>query len=101
MKPDNIRRKELIEKIVAASGHRPGLRHRCKMLAWNFTIGLSYFLKRALDIFVSVIMLILLSPLFLITALAIYLEDPGPIFYTQVRVGKDGRHFDFYKFRTW
>jgi len=100
MKPDNIKRKERIEKIAAASGHRLGLRHRWKMLAWNFTVGFSYFLKRTLDIVVSLVMLVLLAPLFLITALAIYLENPGPIFYTQVRVGKDGRHFDFYKFRS-
>ena len=100
MKPDENTRKELIEKLESASGHHPGFRHRRKMLAWNFTIGLSYFLKRSLDIVVSLIMLILLSPLFLITALLIYLEDPGPIFNTQIRVGRDGKHFDFYKFRS-
>jgi len=100
MKSDDKTRKELIEKLEAASGHQPGFRHRRKMMAWNVTIGLSYFLKRALDIVVSLLMLLLLSPLFIITALLIYLEDPGPIFYTQLRVGRDGRHFKFYKFRS-
>jgi exopolysaccharide biosynthesis polyprenyl glycosylphosphotransferase len=100
MKPDDTTRKELIEKLESTSGPHPGFRHRRKMIAWNFTIGLSYCLKRALDIFVSLVMLFLLSPLFLITALLIYLENPGPIFYTQIRVGRDGKHFKFYKFRS-
>ena len=100
MKSDTRKREELINKIQAASGRPLGMRHRWKMVVWNFTINFSYFLKRSLDVVVSTIMLILLAPLFLFTAIGIYLENPGPIFYTQIRVGRDGRHFDFYKFRS-
>jgi lipopolysaccharide/colanic/teichoic acid biosynthesis glycosyltransferase len=45
-------------------------------------------------------MLILLSPVFIITAIAIKLNSAGPVIFKQVRVGKNGRHFDFFKFRS-
>jgi exopolysaccharide biosynthesis polyprenyl glycosylphosphotransferase len=57
-------------------------------------------LKRVLDIVGSVIGLILLSPVFLLIALAIKLDSPGPILYRGRRVGHKGRQFDCYKFRT-
>ncbi|NTV93048.1 MAG: sugar transferase, partial [Chlorobiaceae bacterium] len=44
--------------------------------------------------------LLALSPLFLLTALAIWIEDPGTVFYVSTRVGCNGRHFRFYKFRS-
>lgn len=56
--------------------------------------------KRAFDIFIALIALTLLSPLWLIVALLIKLDSKGPIFYKQERVGMDGRLFLFYKFRT-
>lgn len=58
------------------------------------------FFKRALDIVASVIGLIVLSPVFLIVSLAIKAEDRGPIFYSQVRLGKGQRPFKMYKFRS-
>lgn len=58
------------------------------------------FFKRALDIVASVIGLIVLSPVFLIVSLAIKVEDRGPIFYSQVRLGKGQRPFKMYKFRS-
>ncbi|MEN8200211.1 MAG: sugar transferase, partial [Thermodesulfobacteriota bacterium] len=100
METDNKKRKDLIGKIEASAAQRPSMLHRGKMLVWNVTITFSYFLKRALDFMVASAMLIVLSPLFLITSILIYLENPGPIFYTQVRVGRDGRHFNFFKFRS-
>ena len=57
-------------------------------------------LKRSLDIFLSGLMLVLSIPVFLPIALAIKLEDGGPIFYRQERWGKMGRRFRVYKFRT-
>ena len=57
-------------------------------------------LKRTLDIFLSGIMLFLSVPVFLPIALAIRLEDGGPIFYRQERWGKGGTRFRVYKFRT-
>lgn len=58
------------------------------------------FFKRMLDIVASVIGLIVLSPVFLIVSLAIKAEDRGPIFYSQVRLGKSQRPFKMWKFRS-
>ena len=57
-------------------------------------------IKRGLDVLAGVLGMIFLSPLFLLTALMIKIFSPGPIFYSQVRVGKDGELFRMYKFRT-
>jgi exopolysaccharide biosynthesis WecB/TagA/CpsF family protein len=56
--------------------------------------------KRLIDIGVSSIMLMLLSPLFLLTALLIRIESPGPIFYRQSRIGYKGSLFTMWKFRS-
>ena len=58
------------------------------------------FWKRMLDITVSLAALIMLSPLLIATAVLIKLVSPGPIFFTQERVGQFGRIFKFLKFRT-
>lgn len=58
------------------------------------------FLKRALDIALSVIAVIALSPVFLVTALAIRLYDGGPVFFYQERCTKDGKVFRICKFRS-
>jgi exopolysaccharide biosynthesis polyprenyl glycosylphosphotransferase len=57
-------------------------------------------LKRPLDVLTSLLGLVVLSPLFLTLAVLIRLDSRGPIFFKQVRVGKDGREFAFYKFRS-
>lgn len=59
-----------------------------------------HFVKRLLDILLSATGLIVLSPLLALIAYKIKKEDGGPVFYKQVRVGKDGRHFEMYKFRS-
>ncbi len=56
--------------------------------------------KRIFDVVVSAIMLLLLSPLFLLLAIAIKLDSPGPVFYRQVRVTQYGREFRIFKFRS-
>ena len=56
--------------------------------------------KRALDLIVAVIGIVLLTPMFLIIALAIKLDSPGPVLYRQRRVGRGGVIFFCYKFRT-
>jgi lipopolysaccharide/colanic/teichoic acid biosynthesis glycosyltransferase len=56
-------------------------------------------LKRVLDVFCSVLALIVLSPLFLVTAIAVKC-DGGPAFYTQTRIGRNGVPFKMYKFRS-
>ncbi len=57
-------------------------------------------LKRIFDVFCSVLMLILLSPVFLILAVAIKLDSTGPVFFRQERVTQYGRIFKIHKFRT-
>lgn len=59
-----------------------------------------HFIKRIFDILLAAIGLIVLSPLMLMITFKIKKEDGGPIIYKQVRVGKDGRHFEMYKFRS-
>lgn len=56
--------------------------------------------KRLMDIAGASLAIVLLSPLLIIVALWIKLSDFGPVFYCQTRVGKGGRHFRFYKFRS-
>ncbi len=57
-------------------------------------------LKRAFDVVVAATALVLLSPLILATAIAVHLESPGPVLFKQQRVGRGGKLFDMYKFRT-
>jgi len=61
---------------------------------WGLTI------KRALDILVSLIAIIMLSPVMLLAALAVKLTSPGPVFFMQKRLGLNKRMFRIYKFRT-
>lgn len=56
--------------------------------------------KRLIDVSVSLALLVVLSPLFLIVALCVKLTDGGPVFFRQKRVGLNGRVFDFFKFRS-
>ena len=58
------------------------------------------FMKRVFDILFSLIALICLSPIFLFTAIAILIEDGGPVVFTQSRMGKEGNPFQIYKFRS-
>ena len=60
----------------------------------------SLILKRVLDIVVALTMLILLSPVFLVLAVAIKIDSKGPVFFRQLRVTQYGKEFRIYKFRT-
>ncbi|MBO5766237.1 MAG: sugar transferase [Lentisphaeria bacterium] len=83
---------------------RPGVfRHhniQLRMVMWHLMIRCSVFFKRFMDIVLSIFALIIGSPVFLLTALLVKVTSPGPIIFSQVRVGKFGRHFKFYKFRS-
>jgi exopolysaccharide biosynthesis polyprenyl glycosylphosphotransferase len=68
--------------------NRPGLR------------GRQLLVKRTLDVVVSGLGLALLSPLFVVIAIAIYISSPGPIFFRQIRVGLGGKPFKITKFRS-
>ena len=58
------------------------------------------FIKRNFDILIALSMLILLSPIMLIAAIAFKLESKGPIFFKQTRLGLHGKEFTMYKFRS-
>ncbi len=100
-------RVEMIEELYNRYGRpnslkTPAARFRYwrKKYAWSFAVGAANFIKRALDIGVSILMLIMMTPLFLIVAIAIKLTDGGPVLYWQTRVGKWGKEFPFPKFRS-
>ena len=72
-------------------------------LLMSDNIGLTFeqkFLKRLIDILVSLLMLILTSPIMLLTAICIKLEDHGPVMFTQKRITLNDRPFTIYKFRS-
>ena len=60
----------------------------------------SLFVKRVFDVVCSLILLVILSPVFLILAIAIKIDSPGPVFYRQERITQYGRRFRIHKFRT-
>jgi exopolysaccharide biosynthesis polyprenyl glycosylphosphotransferase len=62
--------------------------------------GAEFTIKHALDRVLALILLILLSPVIAIAAIAVRLSSPGPALFSQRRVGRDGKVFDFYKFRS-
>lgn len=83
---------------------RPGIfRHhniQLRMVLWHLTIRGSICFKRLMDVILSILAIMIGSPLFLITAVLVKVTSPGPIIFSQIRVGKFGRHFKFYKFRS-
>lgn len=81
--PEQMRTDEVRPYYDALSRHKAGLAA-----------------KRAFDIIVSALMLVVLSPVFLIVAAAVKLDSPGPVFFRQVRVTQYGKTFRIYKFRT-
>ncbi|MEI6808021.1 MAG: sugar transferase [bacterium] len=86
--------------VSRASVNRLRFRQAVKLAVWEFSLGSLFVFKRMLDIFGATAGLILLSPLFVVVALAILLEDGWPVFFAQTRVGQYGRLFSFYKFRS-
>jgi len=101
-------RQELMEQLydryarggTKMAGLRADAYFLFKKYGWIVVTESTLFLKRCLDIAVSSVMLIILSPLFLATAVAIKIENPGPAFYSQTRVGKWGKLFTMVKFRS-
>ena len=63
-------------------------------------LRINLILKRVLDIFISIILLILLIPIFSLISLLIKFDSKGPIFFKQKRISKSGKVFLIYKFRT-
>jgi exopolysaccharide biosynthesis polyprenyl glycosylphosphotransferase len=62
--------------------------------------GMNQVIKRAFDLMITVPTVVLLAPIWPLVALAIRLDSPGPILFRQIRVGRHGKTFTFYKFRS-
>jgi len=75
-------------------------RVRRQRLRWSWEVHRDPWLKRLFDIAFSLAVLGAFTPLFLLIAVLIKIEDRGPIFFTQTRVGKYGRLFKMFKFRS-
>jgi len=73
---------------------------RIAIAAWRVQDRIHTWSKRAVDVLAGTLAAILLSPVLLATALCIKLESPGPVLFSQTRVGKHGREFRMYKFRS-
>jgi exopolysaccharide biosynthesis polyprenyl glycosylphosphotransferase len=71
-----------------------------KRVSWKMVVRGAEVFKRFFDVLCSFVALLLLSPLFALVAFLIKLEDGGPIFFAQTRVGKRGGEFQMYKFRS-
>jgi lipopolysaccharide/colanic/teichoic acid biosynthesis glycosyltransferase len=69
-------------------------------LLWRSLMKSGAVTKRCLDVLLSGVALVVLSPLFLLIAILIKLEDRGPVFFAQTRVGQFGREFRMFKFRS-
>lgn len=71
-----------------------------KQISWRVVVSFALFLKRAFDIAASFLFLVVFAPLFLLIAILIKLEDGGPVLFAQRRVGRFGREFKMWKFRS-
>ena len=71
-----------------------------KQLSWRAVVSFAFFLKRTFDIIASFLFLLVSGPLFLFIAALIKIEDRGPVFFPQTRVGRYGREFKMWKFRS-
>ena len=91
---------KLYEELrIAVIKHRQYL-HELEAMPYVAPPKLYMLTKRIMDVSVGILGLIFLSPLLLVVALLIKLDSKGPVLYKQIRVGKDGKEFFIYKFRT-
>ncbi|GAB4235204.1 MAG: exopolysaccharide biosynthesis polyprenyl glycosylphosphotransferase [Chlamydiales bacterium] len=97
-------REELIEELEKRYGYYETLWGKWTFLrkkyAWIFVVATTKYIKRGLDIVVSFFLLIFLSPVFLVISVLIWIFEGRPILYISKRVGRNGRLFNFPKFRT-
>lgn len=76
------------------------LQAELEYLVWRWLLASGRVTKRGLDIVLSATALLFLTPLFMLIALLIKIEDRGPAFFIQTRVGQFGREFRMFKFRS-
>jgi len=93
-------RDAMIEQISRRYANDQRFKFWFKTNAWSWVVQSSKVFKRIIDIVVSVLMLIMLAPLFVVVGLCIKSVDRGPILFWQTRVGLWGEEFPFPKFRS-
>jgi len=86
-------------KLGKAASFRPRMM-KARQSYWNVLRTSGAILKRLMDAVAGSVLLILLSPVFLLATLLIRLDSPGPAFYSQMRVGYRGKQFKLWKFRS-
>ena len=89
---------QLMDELASRS--RGNKRRSMRLMAWKMTVTGSYTVKRLIDIVASLMGMLLLSPVFLAIAAAVKISSPGPVIFSQIRVGRYGRQFKFFKFRS-
>lgn len=100
-RPARVTDAELAALGAELEGRRRGRRRRrLRQAVWLMTVAGTYRVKRVLDFVAALVGLVVLSPVFAAIALAVKLTSRGPVFFAQTRVGRNGRHFRFYKFRS-
>lgn len=94
----------LLEELIRQSLNTRGVRQWCYLHWQRWTIFMAQrgnlLVKRAFDISVALTVMLLLSPLFFTVILAIRLDSPGPVLFNQQRVGRNGKVFKMWKFRS-
>lgn len=90
----------LPDSMSSPAGFFSETRTRLKKRVRIFSMDSGRIFKRGMDVCGSLAAIILLLPLFLVVAVWLKLDSPGPLFYRQVRIGLHGRPFYFYKFRS-
>ena len=100
--PSGGLRERLLERYsgIERTAFRHALSLHGKRAAWFAVVRGAYLLKRLLDVAASATLLVLLSPLFLGVVVAIRRDSPGPVFFQQIRVGRYGKLFSMWKFRS-
>lgn len=94
----------LVEHFASFETRRGRWRKQCylavKRLMWTYLVNGSHIAKRTLDFTLSFLALLVLTPLFIGIAVLIKIEDRGPVIFRQTRVGRYGREFKMFKFRS-
>lgn len=93
-------KKANVEYRVVADAYDTSYKHVVRDVIKDSITHADFSLRRFVDFFGALVLLLVLFPLFMIVAIAIRIESPGRVFYSQQRSGKNGKIFSIYKFRS-
>ncbi len=101
---ENVLRDKLFDRYAKGGNwfvrFRSSMYYIFKRYSWHLVVKSTLIIKRCFDFLLSIILILALSPVYLITVIFIKLEDRGPVIYCQQRVGLKGKRFTMYKFRS-